>query len=67
MSTSLPAAPAARHPADTLSHFEEWEDFMERRYPLPPSGEAVPASMQRTLQRRADAGVTREGRRGARP
>lgn len=52
MSTSTPASPAARHPSDTLSSFEAWEDFMEKRYPLPSSGEAVPPSMQRTMQRR---------------
>ena len=52
MSTSTVAASIPRHPVDTLSSFEDWEDFMEKRYPLPPAGEGVPPVLQKTLQRR---------------
>jgi hypothetical protein len=41
-----------RNPADTLSGFEEWEHFMEERYPTPLEGQIVPPPMQRTMQRR---------------
>lgn len=50
--TDAPVVSAPRNPADTLSGFEEWEHFMEERYPTPLEGQIVPPPMQRTMQRR---------------
>ena len=46
------AAPTPAHPQDTLSGFEEWEHFVEERYPTPLEGQIGPPPMQRTMQRR---------------
>lgn len=51
MPTPPPAAPV-RNTDDTMEGFEEWEHFMEERYPTPLEGQIVPPPMKSTLNRR---------------
>ena len=43
---------APQSAAESIQSFEEWEHFMEERYPTPLEGQIVPPAMQRTLTRR---------------
>lgn len=51
MSTT-PAQTISKNPDDTMNGFEEWEEFMEERYPNPIDGTPVPPRLKNTLQRR---------------
>lgn len=49
---SATLTPATDRPVESIKSFEEWEDFMEERYPTPLDGQIVPPALQHTLKRR---------------
>ena len=49
---NTPTTAARPVPNPIQEGFEEWERFMEERYPTPLEGQIVPPPLQRTMQRR---------------